>query len=561
MTHYSDFITPADRAWQATYQKNKLDIQLTMPKEVSSLLDFFDVHFCANRGQCGITFMGVHIGYDELDGISQNIAGYLQSLGLKKGDKVAVMMPNTPQYLAVMIGIVRAGYILVNVNPLYTAHELEHQLNDSEAKVLFIVENFAHTFEKVVNKGQIQQVIITGIGDMMRLKGLLINAVVRHVKKMVPNYCIPNKIKFKDILNKKYPYTKPSVGLDDIAVLQYTGGTTGVAKGAMLTHGNLIANVEQCTTYVKSGFEKSHQHGEYMAVALPLYHIFSFMVTMLGMKMGFALLLIPNARDLDDLTKQFGKYRPQFFPAVNTLFNALAHHDGFKSLDHSNLKVSLGGGMSVLPSTADAWEKITGSYIIEGYGLSETSPVLTFNPLGSYTGKIGIPFPSTDILLLDDEGNQVAQGEAGEIVAKGPQVMKGYWNQPEETARAMTADGYFRTGDIGVMDENGYFKIVDRKKDMILVSGFNVYPNEVEEVIASHSGVLECGVIGVPDEHSGEVVKAFIVKKDPELTEADIKTWAKQNLTGYKRPKKIAFLDELPKSNVGKILIKELRNL
>lgn len=561
MTHYSDFITPADRAWQATYQKNKLDIQLTMPKEVSSLLDFFDVHFRANRGQCGITFMGVHIGYDELDGISQNIAGYLQSLGLKKGDKVAVMMPNTPQYLAVMIGIVRAGYILVNVNPLYTAHELEHQLNDSEAKVLFIVENFAHTFEKVVNKGQIQQVIITGIGDMMRLKGLLINAVVRHVKKMVPNYCIPNKIKFKDILNKKYPYTKPSVGLDDIAVLQYTGGTTGVAKGAMLTHGNLIANVEQCTTYVKSGFEKSHQHGEYMAVALPLYHIFSFMVTMLGMKMGFALLLIPNARDLDDLTKQFGKYRPQFFPAVNTLFNALAHHDGFKSLDHSNLKVSLGGGMSVLPSTADAWEKITGSYIIEGYGLSETSPVLTFNPLGSYTGKIGIPFPSTDILLLDDEGNQVAQGEAGEIVAKGPQVMKGYWNQPEETARAMTADGYFRTGDIGVMDENGYFKIVDRKKDMILVSGFNVYPNEVEEVIASHSGVLECGVIGVPDEHSGEVVKAFIVKKDPELTEADIKTWAKQNLTGYKRPKKIAFLDELPKSNVGKILRKELRNL
>lgn len=485
----------------------------------------------------------------------------MQSLGLKKGDKVAVMMPNTPQYLAVMIGIVRAGYILVNVNPLYTAHELEHQLNDSEAKVLFIVENFAHTFEKVVNKGQIQQVIITGIGDMMRLKGLLINAVVRHVKKMVPNYCIPNKIKFKDILNKKYPYTKPSVGLDDIAVLQYTGGTTGVAKGAMLTHGNLIANVEQCTTYVKSGFEKSHQHGEYMVVALPLYHIFSFMVTMLGMKMGFALLLIPNARDLDDLTKQFGKYRPQFFPAVNTLFNALAHHDGFKSLDHSNLKVSLGGGMSVLPSTADAWEKITGSYIIEGYGLSETSPVLTFNPLGSYTGKIGIPFPSTDILLLDDEGNQVAQGEAGEIVAKGPQVMKGYWNQPEETARAMTADGYFRTGDIGVMDENGYFKIVDRKKDMILVSGFNVYPNEVEEVIASHSGVLECGVIGVPDEHSGEVVKAFIVKKDPELTEADIKTWAKQNLTGYKRPKKIAFLDELPKSNVGKILRKELRNL
>ncbi|OOR84475.1 AMP-binding protein [Moraxella canis] len=561
MTNYSGFVTPADRAWQATYQKNNLDIQLKMPEGVNSLLDFFDVNFQANRGQRAITFMGVHIGYDELDQVSQNIAGYLQSLGLEQGDKVAVMMPNTPQYLAVMMGIVRAGYVLVNVNPLYTAHELEHQLKDSEAKVLFIVENFAHTFEKVQDKGQIRQVITTGIGDMMRLKGIVINTVVRHIKKMVPNYCIPNKVSFKDILKGNYSYTKPMVDLDDVVILQYTGGTTGVAKGAMLTHGNLIANVEQCMTYVKSGFEKSHQHGEYMAVALPLYHIFSFMVTMLGMKMGFALLLIPNARDFDDLTKQFGKYRPQFFPAVNTLFNALCNHKGFKSLDHSNLVVSLGGGMAVLPSTAEAWEKITGNYIIEGYGLSETSPVLTFNPLGSYTGKIGIPFPSTDIILLDDDGNKVAQGEAGEIAAKGPQVMKGYWKQPEETAKAMTEDGYFRTGDIGVMDENGYFKIVDRKKDMILVSGFNVYPNEVEQVISSHPGVLECGVIGVPDEHSGEVVKVFIVKKDPELSEKDIRMWAKKNLTGYKRPKKIAFVDELPKSNVGKILRKELRNL
>ena len=561
MTDYNAFITPADRAWQDTYRKNNLDIQLVMPDGVNNLLDFFDVNFRANRGQKAITFMGYDISYDDLDKHSLKIAAYLQSLGLNQGDKVAVMMPNTPQYLAVMMGIVRAGLVLVNVNPLYTAHELEHQLKDSEAKVLFIVENFAHTFEKVQDKGQVTHVITTGVGDMMGVKGIVINAVVRHLKKMVPSYCIPNKINFKDILKNNLPYTRPSLTLDDVVILQYTGGTTGVAKGAMLTHGNLIANVEQCMTYVKSGFDKPYQHGEYMAVALPLYHIFSFMVTMLGMKMGFAMLLIPNARDFDDLTKQFAKYRPQFFPAVNTLFNALTNHKGFGSLDHSNMKISLGGGMAVLPSTAEAWEKLTGNYIIEGYGLSETSPVLTFNPLGSYTGKIGIPFPSTDIILLDEDGHEVAMGEAGEICAKGPQVMKGYWNQPEETAKVMTADGYFRTGDIGVMDEQGYFKIVDRKKDMILVSGFNVYPNEVEEVIAAHPQVLECGAIGVPDEHSGEVVKVFVVKKDDSLTADDIKAWAKKNLTGYKRPKQIAFVDELPKSNVGKILRKELRKL
>ncbi|OOS07923.1 long-chain acyl-CoA synthetase [Moraxella cuniculi DSM 21768] len=561
MTDYAGFVTPDNRAWQATYRQHGLDIQLNMPKGINSLLDFFDENFRANRGQRAITFMGQHISYDELDKLSLKIAAYLQSLGLEQGDKVAVMMPNTPQYLTVMMGIVRAGFVLVNINPLYTASELEHQLADSDAKVLFIVENFAHTLEQVKNKAKLQHTIITGVGDMLGLKGLLINAVVRYVKKMVPNFCIPNKVNFKEILKSSHPYTKPVVNLDDVVILQYTGGTTGVAKGAMLTHGNLIANVYQCMTYVKTGFNNPYQHGEYMAVALPLYHIFSFMVAMLGMKMGFALLLIPNARDLDDLTKQFGKFRPQFFPAVNTLFNALTHHKGFVELDHSNLKVSLGGGMSVLPSTAANWEKITGNYIIEGYGLSETSPVLTFNPLGSYTGKIGIPFPSTDIILLDDEGNEVAEGEAGEICAKGPQVMKGYWKHDDETAKAMTADGYFRTGDIGVMDEQGYFKIVDRKKDMILVSGFNVYPNEVEAVIAACAGVLECGVVGVPDEHSGEAIKAFIVKQDAALTADAIKQWCKQNLTGYKRPKHIVFVEQLPKSNVGKILRKELRAL
>ncbi len=561
MIDYSAFVTPKERAWQATYAKNKLDIQLQIPKGVESLLDFFEQVFARHQGHTLLTCMGVDIGYNQLDGISQDIAAYLQSLGLVKGDKVAVMMPNCPQYLAVMIGIVRAGLVLVNINPLYTASELEHQLLDSDAKALFIIENFAHTFAKTSHKGQIGHVIVTGVGDMLGAKGWLINLAVRHIKKMVPKAKIEGVVSFRQMLKqaKRCVYQRPTVILDDVVILQYTGGTTGVAKGAMLTHGNLIANVEQCMTYVRSGLKKQDQYGDYMAVVLPLYHIFSFMVTLLGMKLGYALLLIPNARDLDDLTKQFGKYKPAFFPAVNTLFNALAQHKGFCALDHSNLTISLGGGMSVLPSTAKDWERLTGNYIIEGYGLSETSPVLTFNPLGSYTGKIGIPLPSTDIILLDDEGNEVAEGEAGEICAKGPQVMKGYYKKPDETARVMTKDGYFRTGDVAVMDECGYFKIVDRKKDMILVSGFNVYPNEVEEAIAAHPKVLECGVIGVPDDHSGEVVKVFIVKKDASLTEKEVMTWAKERLTGYKRPKHIEFIKELPKSNVGKILRKELR--
>ncbi len=557
------FTTPSDRAWQATYREHGLNIDLSLPDGVQNLPDFFERNFSRHAKQPVLTFMGKTISYHDLDMYSRQMAAYLQSLGLEQGDKVAVMMPNVPQYLVAMMAIVRAGFVLVNVNPLYTAHELEHQLKDAEVKVLFIIENFAKTFEKVKNKGQIRHVITTGVGDMLGLKGIVVNAVVRHVKKMVPSYHIEVAVKFNDALNQVSAsrYVRPSLSLDDVAILQYTGGTTGVAKGAMLTHGNVISNVEQCMTYVEKGFDKPYQHGDYMAVALPLYHIFSFMVTLLGMNMGMAMLLIPNARDLDDLTKQFAKYKPVFFPAVNTLFNALANHKGFQKIDHSRLKISLGGGMSVLPSTAEAWERMTGNYIIEGYGLSETSPVLTFNPLGQYTGKIGIPFPATDIILLDDDGNEVSMGEAGEICAKGPQVMKGYWKRDDETEKVMTKDGYFRTGDIGVMDERGYFKIVDRKKDMILVSGFNVYPNEVEEAIAAHPKVLECGAIGVPDEHSGEVVKVFVVKKDDTLSEKDIKAWAKQHLTGYKRPKQVQFVTELPKSNVGKILRKELRLL
>ncbi|USZ14374.1 AMP-binding protein [Moraxella sp. FZFQ2102] len=559
----TNFTVSTARPWFKTYQEHGLDFDFALPSHVNSLIDIFEQAFARHGNKIAFTCMGVSITYRELDNYSRQMAAYLQSLGLIKGDKVAVMMPNILQYPIAMIAIVRAGLTLVNVNPLYTSHELEHQLNDSEAKALFIVENFAHTFERVENKGQVKHVIVTSLGDMLGLKGFLVNAVVRHVKKMVPSWNIPGHVSFKEALNvSAAAYNRPEVSLDEIAALQYTGGTTGVAKGAMLTHGNLASNVEQCVPFVSKVFPGNDMGGQYIAVALPLYHIFSFTAcALLGMKMGFSMLLITNPRDLPAVCKDYAKYKPVFFPAVNTLFNALAHNEGFRALDHSNLKLSLGGGMSVLSDTAKAWERLTGNYIIEGYGLSETSPVLTLNPPGGYTGKIGIPFPATDIVLLDEDDNEVALGEAGEICAKGPQVMPGYWKRPDETAKVMTANGYFRTGDIGVMDEKGFIKIVDRKKDMILVSGFNVYPNEVEEVMTAHPKILECGVIGISDEHSGEVPKIFIVKSDPSLTVEEVREWAKENLTGYKRPKYIEFISELPKSNVGKILRKDLRKL
>ncbi len=564
MTNTTDFTISTDSPWYQTYQEHNLDFNFSLPDNVNSLMDIFDEAFARFGDRVAFTCMDKSLTYREIDNYSRQMAAYLQSLGLVKGDKVAVMMPNILQYPIAMIAIVRAGLTLVNVNPLYTSHELEHQLNDSEAKALFIVENFAHTFEKVVNKGQVRHVIVASLGDMLGLKGFLVNAVVRHVKKMVPEWNIPGHVSFKEALNKvpAGSYNRPELSLDDIAVLQYTGGTTGVAKGAMLTHRNLAANVEQCIPFFNKVFPEQDLSNRYVAVALPLYHIFSFTACgLLGMKMGFSMLLITNPRDFPALCKDYAKYKPAFFPAVNTLFNGLVHHEGFKQLDHSNLKLSLGGGMSVLSDTAKAWERLTGNYIIEGYGLSETSPVLTLNPPGGYTGKIGIPMPATDIKILDDDGNEVAMGEPGEICAKGPQVMVGYWKRPDETQKVTTEDGYFRTGDIGFMDEKGFVKIVDRKKDMILVSGFNVYPNEVEDVITAHPKVIECGVIGVPDDHSGEVVKVFVVKKDPSLTTEEVRAWAKENLTGYKRPKYIEFISELPKSNVGKILRKELRKL
>ncbi|WP_323843537.1 AMP-binding protein [Moraxella sp. Pampa] len=560
----AEFNITSDDLWYGTYQKYGISTDFNIPEHIQSLADVFEDNITNHRGAIASTFMDKSMTYGELDEASLKIAAYLQSLGLEKGDKIALMMPNVPQYLVTMFGVIRAGYTLVNVNPLYTSPELEHQLNDSEAKVLFIIENFAKTFEQVKNKGKVEHVVVASIGDMLGLKGHIVNLVVRHIKKMVPSYHINGTTSFKDALNSvpANKFKRPMLTLDDVAVLQYTGGTTGVAKGAMLTHRNIIANIEQASNFVSTAFPDGNMNGKYITVALPLYHIFCFMVSQLAMKYGFALLLIPNARDFADLTKQHAKYRPVFFMGVNTLFNALTNHEGFKSIDHGNMKFSLAGGMSVLPSTAKAWEALTGTHITEGYGLSETSPVLTVTPPpAGYSGKIGIPLPATDIVILDDDGNRVPLGEAGEICAKGPQVMKGYWGRPDETEKVITTDGYFRTGDIGIMDEQGYIKIVDRKKDMVLVSGFNVYPNEVEEVVAAHPKVLECGVIGVPDEHSGEVVKVFVVKKDESLTEKEIASWVKERLTGYKRPKIVEFVSELPKSNVGKILRKELRNL
>ncbi|WII95706.1 AMP-binding protein [Moraxella haemolytica] len=560
----SNFALPKDRLWYKTYEQYGVDYDFEIPEHINSLADSFEEYIATHRENNVLTFMDKSMTYSELDVASLKIAAYLQSLGLQKGDKVAVMMPNVPQYLITMFGIIRAGYTLVNVNPLYTSHELEHQLNDSDTKVLFILENFAKTFADVKNKRQVKHVVVASIGDMLGLKGLVVNLVVKYIKKMVPSYQLDNAVSFKEALNKvpHSNYKRPQLELDDVAVLQYTGGTTGVAKGAMLTHRNIIANVRQASNFVQTAFPNGVTKGEYVTIALPLYHIFCFMVSLLAMRIGFSLLLIPNARDFNDLTKQHSNYRPAFFMGVNTLFNALTNHEGFKNIDHSNLKFSLAGGMSVLPSTAKAWEDMTGCYITEGYGLSETSPVLTVTPPpAGYSGRIGVPLPHTDIRLLDDAGNEVPFGEPGEICAKGPQVMKGYYKRDDETAKVMTDDGFFRTGDIGIIDEEGYIKIVDRKKDMVLVSGFNVYPNEVEAAISAHPKVLECGVIGVSDEYSGEMVKAYIVKKDETLTEQEIKQWAKEQLTGYKRPKIIEFINELPKSNVGKILRKDLRKL
>ena len=534
----------------------------------TSLVGLLEESFSKYAERSAYSFLGKNISYGQTDQESLAMAAYFQSLGLSKGDRIAIMMPNVPQYPVAVAAILRAGYVVVNVNPLYTARELEHQLKDSGAKAIVIIENFAATLEKCMAQTQVQHVVLATMGDRLGwLKGNLVNSVVRHVKKMVPAFHLPLAVRFNEALAKgqQMAFMRPELRADDIAVLQYTGGTTGVSKGAVLLHRNLIANVLQSEAWNAPVMKRIPAGEQPTAVcALPLYHIFAFTVNMmLSMRSGGKTILIPNPRDLPAVLKELAKHTFHSFPAVNTLFNGLANHPDFNTVNWSNLKVSLGGGMAVTPNVAKLWLEKTGCPICEGYGLSETSPSASCNPTTSteFTGTIGVPIPGTSMKLLDDEGHEVTQpGTPGEIAIKGPQVMAGYWQRPDETAKVMTADGYFKSGDVGIMDARGFFKIVDRKKDMILVSGFNVYPNEVEEVASACPGLLECAAVGVPDEKTGEAVKLVVVRKDPALTEAQIMAYCRDHMTGYKQPRVIEFRDDLPKTPVGKILRRELRN-
>jgi long-chain acyl-CoA synthetase len=554
-----------DRPWLSSYPQGvPADID---PSQYPSLVALMEESFGRYAERTAYSFMGKDVSYAEVDRQSRSFAAYLQGLGLAKGDRVAAMMPNCPQYPIAVAGILRAGLILVNVNPLYTPRELEHQLKDSGAKAIVIMENFAATLQQCIAATPVKYVVLAAMGDRLGfLKGAVVNYVVRNVKKLVPRFSLPGMVRFNDALDqgarrKPQPVT---LGPDDVAVLQYTGGTTGVSKGAVLLHRNVIANVLQSEAWNAPVMAQVPAGEQATSVcALPLYHIFAFTVNMmLGLRTGAKVILIPNPRDLAATLKELSKHTFHSFPAVNTLFNGLAHHPDFGTVNWKNLKVSVGGGMAVQSAVAKLWLEKTGCPICEGYGLSETSPSATCNPTTStaYTGTIGLPLPSTWLRLLDDAGQEVPPGQPGEIAIKGPQVMAGYWQRPDETAKSMTADGYFKSGDIGMVDERGYFKIVDRKKDMILVSGFNVYPNEVEDVVAQIPGVLECAAVGVPDEKTGEAVKLVIVRKDPSLTEAQVRDFCHANLTGYKRPRIIEFRTELPKTPVGKILRRALRD-
>jgi long-chain acyl-CoA synthetase len=553
-----------ERIWLKQYPAGvPADIDVT---QYSSLVELLEESFAKFSDRKAFICMDKSISYRDLDEMSQALAAYLQSRGLQKGARVALMMPNVLQYPVSTAAVLRAGYAVVNVNPLYTPRELEHQLKDSGAEAIVVLENFATTVQQVIARTAVKHVIVGSMGDLLGFKGVIVNLVLRRVKKMVPNYSIPGAVTFNDAIaaGRGMKFTKPAIGREDVAFLQYTGGTTGVSKGATLVHRNILANVLQNDAWLQPALKKPpHVEQLFIVCALPLYHIFALTACfLLAMRAGGVNLLIPNPRDMAGFIKELSKYQVSSFPAVNTLYNGLLNSPGFDRLDFSKLKTSFGGGMATQKPVADKWLKVTGCPLSEGYGLSETSPTLTCNPADTdkFSGTIGLPVPSTYLSIRDDEGNEVPLGQPGEICAKGPQVMAGYWNRPDETARVMTADGFFRTGDIGVMDENGYTKIVDRKKDMILVSGFNVYPNEIEEVIASHPGVLECAVIGVQDAKSGEAVKAFIVKKDPNLTAEEVIKFCATLLTAYKVPKQIEFRTDLPKTNVGKILRRELRD-
>ena len=553
------------RPWLGQYPEGvPADIDET---QYESLVELLEESFKKNARSTAYSFMGKDTTFAQTDSLSVAFGAYLQGLGLEKGDRVALMMPNMPQYPIAVAAILRAGLVVVNVNPLYTARELENHLKDSGAKAIVIIENFATTLEQCIAATPVKHVIISAMGDRLGLlKGALVNYVVRHVKKMVPTYNLPGAVRFNEAIAQGTGKTlkKPVIKSTDVAVLQYTGGTTGVSKGAVLLHSNVIANVLQSEAWNEPVMATIPSSEQVVSVcALPLYHIFAFTVgMMLNMRTGGKLLLIPNPRDLPAVLKELSKHKIHSFPAVNTLFNGLANHPDFNKVDWSHLKISVGGGMAVTSAVAKLWLEKTGCSVCEGYGLSETSPSASCNPTNSkaYSGSIGLPIPSTWMKLVDDDGNDVPAGEAGEIAIKGPQVMAGYWQRPDETAKVMTADGYFKSGDIGVMDERGYFKIIDRKKDMILVSGFNVYPNEIEDVVSGLAGVMECAAVGVADEKAGEAVKLVIVKKDPALTEEDVRAYCKTHLTGYKQPKVVEFRTELPKTPVGKILRRELRD-
>ena len=557
-----------DRFWLKSYPPS-------VPHEIDhhryeSVVQIFDEAFAKYRNRKAFVGFGKPMTYGELDDLSKCVAAWLQSRGMQKGDRVAVMLPNVLQYPVTIAAILRAGYVVVNVNPMYTPRELEHQLKDSGARAIVILENFATTLQQVIARTKIEHVVLASMGDLLGFaKGMLVNFVVRHVKKMVPAFELPNVTRFNTVLaeGSRMQYKPVTLAHEDVAFLQYTGGTTGLAKGATLVHRNLVANVLQAEAWIQPALHNPRKGPapEQMIwlCALPLYHIFALTsCCLLGIRLGGLNVLIPNPRDQAALIKEVRPYRISLFPSVNTLFNALANNPEFAKLDFSELRVSLGGGMAVQEAVAKKWLAITGCPICEAYGLSETSPAATGNPTDTdaFSGTIGLPFPSTDIAILDDDGKPVPLGERGEIAIRGPQVMVGYWGHADETAKVMTPDGFFKTGDVGIMDERGYTRIVDRKKDMILVSGFNVYPNEIEGVVANHPGVLEVAAVGVPDANSGEAVKLFVVKKDESLTERDLMQYCAQNLTGYKRPKYIEFRVELPKTNVGKILRRELRD-
>ena len=535
--------------------------------QYASLVALLDESFSRFADRTAYKFMGRSITYRQVDEASRCFAAWLQGQGLARGDRVAVMMPNVPQYPVAVAGILRAGLVVVNVNPLYTPRELEHQLKDSGAKLIVVVENFASVVAQVMAAVPTKKVVLATIGDMLGFpKSMIVNYVVRSVKKAVPAFDIAGAVRWSDAVaqGRGMTFTPVPVGPDDIAVLQYTGGTTGVSKGAVLLHRNLVANILQAEAWYQPALKKVAPGQQVVTIcALPIYHIFGFNTNMmLSMRMGGCNILIANPRDLPGMFKELRGEKFQSFPAVNTLFNAMANHPDFGTVDWSGLVISVGGGMAVQSATAKLWLEKTGCPIVEGYGLSETSPSATCNPVDSaaFSGNIGLPMPNTELQLLDDDGAEVPMGTPGEIAIRGPQVMAGYWQRPDETEKVMTADGFFRSGDIGVVDARGYFKIVDRKKDMILVSGFNVYPNEVEDVVTQMPGILECAAVGVFDAKAGEAVKLVIVKKDQAVTEAGVRAYCEANLTGYKRPKVVEFRTELPKTNVGKILRRELRD-